>query len=254
MTTPHSYVERRPGAYQAQHGEDRWLEEYFRGSPPGFFVEVGAYDGVVLSNTYFLETIGWKGLLVEPDPGKAACCRMNRPKARVFECAAVASDAMPEISFNVVDGGEVYSAAGELTEFQRKRLDDWGLKARRITVPGKTLDAMLTEAGAPGVDFVSIDVEGGEADILRGFNMTRWRPRVVMIEVNSLLRSREVRDVFRQHGYVYLTSIEINEIYVPLTELPAVTRAVDGTRYAAHVAQKTLEAVRRRAQRLVRKT
>ena len=235
--TRHSYVEPRPGPYQAQHGEDRWVEEYFKGKP-GFFVEVGAYDGIVLSNTYFLESIGWTGILVEPDPAMAARCRQNRPKCPLYECAAVGSDAMKEITFNVVDGGEVYSAAGELTELQQKRLEGWGLQSRKMTVAAKTLDAMLTEVGPPRVDFVSIDVEGGEADILRGFDLARWRPRVVMVEVNSRVRSGGVREAFTRQGYVYLESIEINEVYVPLTELHALATAVDRARYAMHVSRK----------------
>jgi FkbM family methyltransferase len=241
----HSYDERRPGPYQAQHGEDRWVEEYFKGEPPGFFVEVGAYDGIILSNTYLLESLGWSGILVEPDPAMAARCRTNRPKCRLYECAAVGSDATKEITFNVVDGGEVYSAAGELTPLQRKRLEEWGLRSRTMTVAARTLDSMLAEAGAARVDFVSIDVEGGEADILRGFDLARWRPRVVMVEVNSRVRSSGVREAFTRQGYVYLESIEINEIYVPLTELRALATAIDGARYAMHLSRKAVAAVGR---------
>ena len=52
--------------YKAQFGEDRILWQVFRRRPSGYFIEVGAYDGVTLSNTYFLEQMGWCGLLVEP--------------------------------------------------------------------------------------------------------------------------------------------------------------------------------------------
>ena len=72
----HRYVNAKPGAYQSQRG---------------FYVEVGAYDGKVISNTYYFEQLGWTGALVEPHPEKAAACRVNRPRSRVFECAAVSS-------------------------------------------------------------------------------------------------------------------------------------------------------------------
>jgi FkbM family methyltransferase len=246
----HVYLEPRPGPYQAQHGEDRWLEAYFKGEP-GFFVEVGAYDGIVLSNTYFLESIGWSGILIEPDPAKAARCRANRPKARVYECAAVASDATKSITFNVVEGGEVYSAAGELTELQQKRLQGWGLTPKPMTVAARTLDSMLAEVAPPRVDFVSIDVEGGEVDVLRGFDLARWRPRVVMVEVNSRVRSTGVREAFTRQGYVYLESIDINQVYVPMTELRTLAAAVDGARYAMHLSRKAVVALGRRAKKLV---
>ena len=58
-------------SFRAQNGEDRWLDTYFQGKREGYFVEVGAYDGVDLSNTYHFEQIGWHGVLVEPDPDNA---------------------------------------------------------------------------------------------------------------------------------------------------------------------------------------
>jgi FkbM family methyltransferase len=234
----HTFTERRPGPYQAQHGEDRWLERHFAGETSGFFVEVGAYDGVVLSNTYFLESIGWRGVLVEPDAEKARACRTNRPKCQVFECAAVASDEVKEVAFYAVEGGEVYSSAGKLDEFQAERLSSWGLKHKKTTVAARTLDSMLTDAKASRVDFVSIDVEGGELDVLRGFDLKRWQPRVVMIEVNRFMRPRGVREIFTRAGYAFLESIEVNEIYAPRAEARRLVPAIDGFRYGRHLAHK----------------
>jgi len=54
--------------YRAQFGEDRILWQVFKRRHHGYFIEVGAYDGITLSNTYFLEQMGWTGLLVEPIP------------------------------------------------------------------------------------------------------------------------------------------------------------------------------------------
>ena len=69
------------GTYRAQNGEDRWLDAYFGGKRGGFYVEVGAYDGRHLSNTYHFEQIGWSGVLVEPDALMAAQCRLNRRRS-----------------------------------------------------------------------------------------------------------------------------------------------------------------------------
>jgi FkbM family methyltransferase len=249
--TSHGYTERRPGPYQAQHGEDRWLESHFADVKAGFFVEVGAYDGVVLSNTYLLESLGWTGILVEPDVHKARKCRENRPACRVFECAAVATSDIEEVTFHAVDGGEVYSTAGELTEDQAKRLQTWGLQPRRTTVRARTLDSMLEEVAPARVDFVSIDVEGGELEVLRGFDLARWRPRVVMVEVNSRFRSSAIRDAFTRSGYVYLTSISINDIYVPLTQFHGVAAALDRLRYGSRASRRIVDALKVRASRLV---
>jgi FkbM family methyltransferase len=244
VSNVHAYAERAPGAYQAQHGEDRWLERYFRGRPDGFFVEVGAYDGVVLSNTYFLESIGWRGILVEPIPEKASRCRLNRPQARVFECAAVAPGSNSEIAFEVVDGGEVYSTSSMSPE-HTARVAGYGLRTRKIVVPARTLDSILEEVHPVRVDYVSIDVEGAEVEVLRGFDIGRWRPRVVMIEVNTRTRAAALRELFTSHGYVYLSSIGINDVYVPLTEFKALARGIDYLRYSVALLRKAGRFARR---------
>jgi len=122
----------------------------------GFYVDVGAYDGIVISNSYYFEQIGWAGVLVEPNPTKAALCRKNRPHSRVFECAAVSSRATTEVELHDVPGGEVYSSMVALKTY--------GLSSRRISVPARTLDTILEEVNPP--HFVSIDVEGSEIEEL----------------------------------------------------------------------------------------
>ena len=239
MSSIHAYTERTPNAYQSQHGEDRWLEQYFEGRRDGFFVEVGAYDGVVLSNSFYLESIGWRGLLVEPNPGKAAECRENRPLAKVFECAAVGSGNAGEVSFEVVEGGEVYSTLAMSPEHSA-RLAQYGLQARKIIVRGRTLDSILEEARLPRVDYVSIDVEGGELDVLRGFSLQRWHPAVVMIEVNERIRRPEIRDAFTSSGYVYLRTLGINDVYVPLRTFRSLARAIDAVRYSSGLVRRAL--------------
>jgi FkbM family methyltransferase len=243
----HSYVERRPGNYQAQHGEDRWLERYFGGKKSGFFVEVGAYDGVVLSNTFFFESVGWTGVLVEPDAAKAAQCRVNRPGSRVFECAAVASAAIDHITFFAVEGGEVYSTT-HMTDAHKRRLASYGLDGAAIRVAAMTLDAILESAGATRVDFVTIDVEEGEIEVLKGFDIDRWRPAVVIVETASRFRKAAIRRYFTKHGYVFRDSVGVNDIYVPFGGGPLLVSVVDGVSY---VVRQGLHKVRRRLANLI---
>jgi FkbM family methyltransferase len=241
----HSYTTPSAGPYQSQHGEDAWLARYFGGKRTGFFVEVGAYDGIVLSNTYYFEQLGWTGVLVEPHPTKAAACRGNRPGSRVFECAAVSAASVASIEMLDVPGGEVYSTT-VASDFNLQRLRDYGLESRTIVVPGRTLDSILEEMQPPAIDFMSIDVEGAEIEVLKGFDIGRWRPRLVMIE-SPPRRLDAIRRYFVSNGYAYLRSININDIYealpatLPGRERPGVAAAIDGARY---VVRKTLTAVR----------
>lgn len=227
----HAYTDPKPGTYQSQHGEDKWIDIYFHKKQRGFFVEVGAYDGIVLSNSYHFEKKrGWTGILVEPDPQKAQHCRKNRPNSLTYECAAVGSSDVKEISFFQVAGGEVYSTAN-LTQDHRQRLDQYGLKYREVRVPAMTLDQILMGVKPLSVDFVSIDVEEGEFEVLKGFDIRLWKPKIVMIESNSSVRKPEIRDYFVRNGYAYFYSIAVNDFYRPVLGGALVASLIDHFRY-----------------------
>jgi FkbM family methyltransferase len=227
----HSYTVPKLDSYQSQHGEDKWLDEYFHQKRNGFFMEVGAYDGLVLSNTYHFEKErAWTGILVEPDARKADLCRKNRPNSRVYECAAVGSRDIQELPFFQVDGGEVYSTTN-LIDSHRKRLNEYGLAPREIRVRAMTLDQILAECQPPRIDILSIDVEEAELDVLNGLDIRRWNPRIVIIETNSFQRNPEIRDYFVRNGYAYLRSIEINDCYCPVLGGARVAKVIDHLRY-----------------------
>jgi FkbM family methyltransferase len=246
-TSGHAYVTPKEGLYQAQHGEDRWLEKYFRGKRDGFFVEVGAYDGIVLSNSYYFEAIGWQGILVEPDPGKAAKCRSNRPRSRVFECAAVTSPTATEVVFYAVENGEVYSTIN-MTDEHRERMSAYGLIFSETRVAARTLDSILEAAECRSIDLLTIDVEEAELEVLHGFDIKRWRPAVVMVETNSRFRKADIRSYFVENGYVFRHSIDINDFYVPLRPHRLMTGAIDTGSYVLH---RGLRAARRRLRKLL---
>lgn len=217
--------------FRAQNGEDRWLDNFFEHKRNGFFVEVGAFDGINLSNSYHFEQIGWTGVLIEPDPDKAALCRSNRPGSRTYQCAAAGSPEISEVTFFRVESGEVYSTT-KLTGDHARRIDQMALASMPISVPARTLDAILQEVGAPVVDFVSIDVEGAEMEVLRGFDIRRWRPAIVVIESNSKLRLREVRDYFTSNGYAFRCSIDVNDFYLCVDPGPVPAWTIDAAYYA----------------------
>ena len=217
--------------FHAQNGEDRWLDDFFGHKRNGCFVEVGAFDGVNLSNSYHFEQIGWTGVLIEPDPDKAALCRSNRPGSKTYQCAAVASSEISEITFFRVESGEVFSTT-KLTSDHARRIDHMGLASKPISVPARTLDAILQEAGTATIDFVSIDVEGAEMEVLHGFDIRRWKPAIVVIESNSKHRLPEIRDYFTSSGYAFRCSIDVNDFYVRVNSGPVPVWAIDAAYYA----------------------
>ena len=203
------------GSFRAQHGEDQVLFEYFGRKRSGYYVEVGAFNGVDLSNTYFFEQVGWSGILIEPHPGLADLCRRDRPRAAVFACAVVPPGAPPTVSLEVSDGAELYSSIKMGHEQHRHiRRETGGLAIRRVEAEARTLDAILEEAGAPrGIDFVTIDVEGHERGVLEGFDLARWRPAVVILERNGAILRPGIARHMTRHGTVYGRRTGVHDWY-----------------------------------------
>jgi FkbM family methyltransferase len=156
----------------AQHGEDVRVAEFFGSGHKGVFVEVGANDPIMLSQTYLLEQLGWRGVLVEPLPQMARSLREKRPASIVVEAA-------------VSDPGHVgtaYMEAPEGTDSLARLVFENNAEKSLPTVPVRTLDSILDEAGLTFVDFLSIDIEGNEVPALMGLSFERFRPALIIIE------------------------------------------------------------------------
>jgi len=176
----------------ALDGLDAKLEQHldFDG---GFFVEAGANDGLTQSNTYYFERWrGWRGILIEGIPALAAKCRRNRPRAIVVPVALVPTgpaDGLATMHYaglmSAADGA--WADPRQLEVHIRRGLAAQNLaETYRVRVPARTLTAVLDEA-APGreIDLLSLDVEGMEADVLRGLDFARYLPRFICIEARN---------------------------------------------------------------------
>jgi FkbM family methyltransferase len=184
--------------------EDRESELIAAYLPPrGFFIEVGAYDPVELSQTFQLEQCGWDGLLIEPVPSHAERLRAVR-RVRVLQVACGAPEQNGKnLPIHVAGArSSVRYALGQA-----------------ICVPVVTIDSILTEAKISRVEFLSVDVEGAEIDVLKGFPFDRIRPDLVLIEdfADDFARHRFMRS--KQYKRVRRTGN--NSWYVPLeTDFP----------------------------------
>jgi FkbM family methyltransferase len=207
-----------PAIFRPEHEDEKRLE--FFGDDIGYFVEVGAHDPIGLSQTYVLEQRGWNGILVEPLPDYAQRLRSAR-KARVFECACAApAEAGKTLPFYVASG----------LSSLRAELPTIGVKPNAvIEVKVRTLDDILTEAGAPApLDLVSIDVEGLEIDVLEGFDLARWRPRLLILEDRAI--DFTLHRYVRANGYRWIKRFALNNWYVP-EESPATVSAFGRLQY-----------------------
>ena len=193
-----------PHAPTAPDREKLLVRDFF-GDTTGFFVEVGANDPRQGSQSWHLEQSGWRGVLIEPQPQLAAKLREAR-RATVFAVAC----SSPQRAGRTLP----LHVAGPMSALNRERMAPGAIPEAVIDVPVRTLDDILAEAGAPRpLDFLSIDVEGHEIEVLSGFDFARWQPRLILLEdhVADLGKHR----FLRRAGYRLVRRTDSNGWYVP---------------------------------------
>lgn len=222
---------RRPVEFRSQFGEDSLLWSIFGGKLDGFFIEVGAFDGYRYSTTYALEAAGWNGLLIEAIPERFAECAARRTHSRVVNAALGKKGATGTATFTVVSddhGGMLSFHTTDQRHMEDLRRGQFLRKS--VTVPLTTMDALLEShpGGAPVIDAATIDVEGGEADLLDGFDLAKWKPKVLLIEDNgrgSASPGREVVQKVVRAGYTHVGWFFVNGLYVLTAEAELLQRA-----------------------------
>ncbi len=230
---------RMPLACHAPEGEDLFVYQLLDGQPDGFYIEVGAMDGLKYAVSYLFDAIGWPGLLIEAAPDSADACRANRPHAHVLHAALSRKGSTGTTTFTVLrrddkDASDSFigpPSAGK--RVSRKRRET----AHVIEVPLTTMDNALdthtpptrhdpaTNTDRPVIDFALIDVEGAEPMLLDGFDLERWQPRVLIIEDLSLGKDSGVRRTVTSAGYTHTGRLGRNDVFVRNAEPELIARA-----------------------------
>lgn len=166
---------------------DHYLASIFKHKSGGKFIEVGANDGLTQSNTYYLEFyMNWKGILVEPIPELFEKCVENRSAASVcVNCALVSNDypdKQLELIYTPESNGLLSCVNNKKAEKLMKRTTEKGLI---ISVPTYSLnDILFINKCKFGnhYDLMSLDVEGYEAEVLKGIDFKNWVIDYILVE------------------------------------------------------------------------
>jgi FkbM family methyltransferase len=190
------------------HGEQDLIREFFGNKPNGFYVDLGANEPIIESQTYHLENIGWSGLLIEPLPHYIKLLKEQR-SGKVIEYACSSKENHNEVVDIVVAGGHSTLNIAPIAI---------GTTANEtIKVTCRTLDSILEESNVPtGFDFISIDIEGHEMEMFKGFTLEHWKPKLVLLEDHVI--NHEKHNHMTQHGYQVILRTGLNSWYVPNTE------------------------------------
>lgn len=206
----------------SQHGEDDYIWKYFDKKKNGLIVEVGAFDGIHLSNSYSLENIGWRSLCMEPTPSMYKKLIANRPNAECFNLAVVGDESINQIDFLSEELG-LLSGVNIDVEDVRSRYKRRGLafkEPEKIKVHAKTLNSIFGQLKIKTgeIDCITIDVEGFEMDVLRGFDMAIFKPKLIIIEANTPAHEQEIIAYLEQKNYNLLTKLGVNLVFKPTGE------------------------------------
>ena len=186
--------------------EKHLVWEYFGRKREGTFVEVGANDPHEGSQTWLLEQNGWRGALVEPQAALCEKLRRERKNSQVFQVACSRPDQEGEASLHI--------AAHDGISTLQPQADSHGIEfvgTERVKIT--TLDKVLSEAGMGKIDFLSLDVEGYEIEVMRGFNFQKHQPSLILIEDG--VRTLDKHRFLMQQGYRLVKRTSLNNWYVP---------------------------------------
>jgi len=205
--------------FYSQFGEDKFLHKNYLDYRKGFFIELGASDGKHGSNTKFFEDeLSWNGILIEPTKDQYDQLIINRPNCYNFNC--VVSEINGEVDF--IGNGFV---GGMLSTMSEKHKSNFNLYEHNGHAPTRIKSLPFYEItkniNIKRVDLFSIDVEGGEFDVLNTFD---WEIPVYLILIeldgNNIEKDNKCRKLLIEKGFEFQTKIgpkekmDLNEIWI----------------------------------------
>jgi FkbM family methyltransferase len=202
----------------SQLGQDRFVLQLLNFLRGGFFLDSGASNGIIASNTYLLESeYNWRGICVEPNSAFYEELVKNRT-SRCIQCCLYDTEAM-------VDFVEAGTLGGVLKDYPPTLLSHvagMGLVPKDVhgwpipvLKPSRTISSVLQQFGAPHIiDYWSLDTEGSELRILKSFPFTRYRVRVITVEHNRHPVRAEIRRFLEGHGYMFIMDFGIDDCYI----------------------------------------
>lgn len=175
----------------------------------GYCIDVGANIDSGLSNSLHFEEKGWVVLCIEPNPRLIEDGRKYRKLWRPIACGDRNTD---EARFTSL-GGYPYAAGSgfSLEEYFQYYPGDRSADQERFLVPMRTLDRVLEESGFPRLDFLTIDTEGFELEVLKGITLDKWHPAWISCE--SWDSGDEITRYLSGHGYLFDCRMGVDNLY-----------------------------------------
>jgi FkbM family methyltransferase len=196
-----------------QNLEDYHLSLAFASKETGTYIDIGGGHPIADNVSFWFYERGWRGIVVEPQPELAALYGWLRPRDTMIQ--GVVARVTGDVDFHVVD--RLHGLSTTVEDLARSA-QAFGASYRTVRVPALTLAELCARHGGAEIDFLKIDVEGGEADVLAGGDWQRFRPKVIVIEAVTPGSNEpawgEWEPLLLAQGYRFALFDTLNRFYV----------------------------------------
>ena len=196
--------------FNSQDNQDKYLEtNIFKGYKNGFYVDVGAHDGISINNTlYFEKNNNWTGINIEPIKKVFDRLVINRPNNINLNCAVCNNDGETEFLCNIgytemISGIKDNFDIRHLYRLQRENTQ-YGSITEVIKVETKKLETILDENDISHINYLSIDVEGAEFEVIKSINFDKVFIDVIGFENNYNNVSVPIVEYLQNKGFIII--------------------------------------------------
>jgi len=208
--------------YYSQCQEDIFLNEtIFKNKQNGIYIELGALDGILYSNTKFFEdSLNWKGILIEPHPEKFKLLLTNRPNNFLFNSLVSCHKEPLEFRYFLDCHAAVSGVENTLSKHHFdvyfESDNEWhkSLPQNKISIKPITLTEIVKQTQLPHIDLLSLDVEGHEFEVLQSWDFS-IPIDIILIETLGVQPDKDdlCREILIKNNYKFITKYKHNEIY-----------------------------------------
>ena len=209
--------------YFSQAKQDYFIDKILRGKTRGFFLDIGAYDGMNISNSRFFEIArDWEGLCIEPIPEIFKKLKRNR-NCLCLNGAVTETDGVSQ--FTEVHGGVMISGVplrmlSGINKYRHDKhkaltkgnISTYGGEIKTIQVKTYSMKTIFEKFNLKKIDYLSLDIEGGEYEILSSIDFKAID--ITCLTVENQYRDARVRKLMRKAGYYLMAKIELDDFYV----------------------------------------
>jgi len=207
--------------YYSQCGEDFFLNNnFFKNAKNFYYIELGALDGVLYSNTKFFEDqLNWTGILIEPHPSKFKLLQKNRPNNFLFNNLVSCETDMLNFKYfenhhAAISGVEKTLPTNHFEQYYDN--PEWRhLQQSSILIKPMTLTEIIKSTNIKNFNLLSLDVEGHEYEVLCSWDFS-IPIEIILIEILGLDTNKEelCRQILRKNDYIFACVYKHNEIYI----------------------------------------